>query len=92
MMVARITFRPPELTKKHHNPLISVTKRIVTCICCTTTTKPEIEVEFIGSKADENGNYPMDKTKAVSGEKLLGNIMSENKIELYAAYVSDFFF
>lgn len=40
-------------------------------------------------KADENGKYPMDKAKAVSGEKLLRNIMSENKIELYAAYVSN---
>ncbi|KAL3330056.1 hypothetical protein AABB24_034088 [Solanum stoloniferum] len=85
-MAARITFRPPEFTKKHHKPLISLTKRIPTCISCTTTTKPEIELEFIGPKPDENGNYPMDKTKAVSGEKLLRNIMSENKIELYAAY------
>ncbi|XP_006367929.1 uncharacterized protein [Solanum tuberosum] len=85
-MAARITFRPPEFTKKHHKPLITLTKRIPTCIYCTTTTKPEIELEFIGPKPDENGNYPMDKTKAVSGEKLLRNIMSENKIELYAAY------
>uniref|UniRef100_K4CJN4 Uncharacterized protein n=1 Tax=Solanum lycopersicum TaxID=4081 RepID=K4CJN4_SOLLC len=91
-MVATITFRPQELTKKHHNPLTSVTKVIETSICCTTTTKPKIEVEFIGSKPDENGNYPMDKTKAVSGEKMLRNITSQNKIELYAAYVIDFFF
>ncbi|XP_060185585.1 photosynthetic NDH subunit of subcomplex B 3, chloroplastic isoform X1 [Lycium barbarum] len=47
-----------------------------------TATKPEIELDFIGPKADE----PMDKAKAVSGEKLLRNIMSENKIELYAPY------
>lgn len=35
--------------------------------------------------ADES--YPVDKATAISGEKLLRNIMLDNKIELYAAYV-----
>lgn len=30
----------------------------------------------------------MNRAKAISGEKLLRTIMSDNKIELYAAYVS----
>ncbi|XP_039166165.1 photosynthetic NDH subunit of subcomplex B 3, chloroplastic isoform X2 [Eucalyptus grandis] len=48
--------------------------------------KPEIELEFIGPKPGADGSYPGDKAKAVSGEKLLRNIMNENKIELYATY------
>lgn len=35
-----------------------------------------------------DGSYAVDKAKAISGEKLLKNIMQDNKIELYAAYVS----
>ncbi|XP_055822275.1 photosynthetic NDH subunit of subcomplex B 3, chloroplastic isoform X2 [Solanum dulcamara] len=87
---ASITFRAPEFTKNHHKAVIYPPKRIPISICCATssatTKKPEIELEFIGPKPDENGKYPMDKTKAVSGEKLLRNIMSENNIKLYAAY------
>lgn len=41
-------------------------------------------------KPGEDGNYPVDKATAISGEKLLRNIMSDNKIELYATYVSLF--
>ncbi|EEF45958.1 photosynthetic NDH subunit of subcomplex B 3, chloroplastic [Ricinus communis] len=48
--------------------------------------KPEIELEFIAPKAGSDGKYPVDRVKAISGEKLLRNIMSENKLELYAAY------
>ena len=33
-----------------------------------------------------------ETAKAISGEKLLRNIMLDNKIELYATYVSVFFF
>lgn len=33
----------------------------------------------------------VEKAKAVSGEKLLRNIMLDNKIELYAPYVSSSF-
>ncbi|XP_014503797.1 photosynthetic NDH subunit of subcomplex B 3, chloroplastic [Vigna radiata var. radiata] len=47
---------------------------------------PEIELEFIGPKAESDGKYPVEKAKAISGEKLLRNIMTDNKIELYATY------
>ncbi|XP_057959360.1 photosynthetic NDH subunit of subcomplex B 3, chloroplastic isoform X2 [Malania oleifera] len=47
---------------------------------------PEIELEFIGPKAGEDGSYTVERAAAVSGEKLLRNIMLDNKIELYATY------
>ncbi|GAB4854167.1 hypothetical protein Ancab_022752 [Ancistrocladus abbreviatus] len=50
------------------------------------TGKPEIEIEFVGPKAGSDGSYPVERAKAVSGEKLLRNIMLDNKIELYANY------
>lgn len=53
-----------------------------------TDQKPEIELEFIGPKPESDGKYPVERAKAISGEKLLRNIMSDNKIELYATYVS----
>ncbi|GFZ08410.1 2Fe-2S ferredoxin-like superfamily protein [Actinidia rufa] len=49
--------------------------------------KPEIELEFVGPKPGADGKYPVERARAVSGEKLLRNIMSDNKIELYAAYI-----
>ncbi|ESQ53906.1 hypothetical protein EUTSA_v10026415mg [Eutrema salsugineum] len=52
----------------------------------SAATPPEIELEFFGPKPGSDGSYPADKAKAVSGEKLLRNIMQENKIELYATY------
>ncbi|XP_074271846.1 photosynthetic NDH subunit of subcomplex B 3, chloroplastic isoform X1 [Silene latifolia] len=48
--------------------------------------KPEIELEFVGPKAGNDGLYPVDNAKAVSGDKLLRNIMLDNKIDLYATY------
>ncbi|KAF8716259.1 hypothetical protein HU200_026543 [Digitaria exilis] len=48
--------------------------------------KPQIELEFVGPKPGEDGSYPVDRAEATSGEKLLRDIMNENKIELYAAY------
>ncbi|XP_020597288.1 photosynthetic NDH subunit of subcomplex B 3, chloroplastic isoform X2 [Phalaenopsis equestris] len=51
--------------------------------------KPCIEVEFIGPKVGADGSYPVDRASAISGEKLLRNIMIDNKIELYAAYIID---
>ncbi|XP_052208951.1 photosynthetic NDH subunit of subcomplex B 3, chloroplastic isoform X2 [Diospyros lotus] len=47
----------------------------------------QIELEFIGPKAGGDGKFPVDRATAVSGEKLLRNIMLDNKIELYAAYI-----
>ncbi|KAH6790880.1 2Fe-2S ferredoxin-like superfamily protein [Perilla frutescens var. frutescens] len=43
---------------------------------------PEIELEFLGPKQGD----AVSRVKAISGEKLLRNIMSDNKIELYATY------
>ncbi|KAF5461465.1 hypothetical protein F2P56_017562 [Juglans regia] len=51
--------------------------------------KPEIELDFIGPKSGNDGSYPVEKAKAISGEKLLRNIMLDNKIELYATYIID---
>ncbi|KAJ1264003.1 hypothetical protein BS78_09G229700 [Paspalum vaginatum] len=48
--------------------------------------KPQIELEFVGPKPGADGSYPVDRAEAASGEKLLRDIMNENKIELYAAY------
>ena len=39
-------------------------------------------------KAGSDGSCPVEKAKAVSGEKLLRNIMLDSKIELYGPYVS----
>ncbi|KAL6848971.1 hypothetical protein ACP4OV_021554 [Aristida adscensionis] len=48
--------------------------------------KPQIELEFVGPKPDPDGSFPVDRAAAASGEKLLRDVMLENKIELYAAY------
>ncbi|KAH7840799.1 hypothetical protein Vadar_021804 [Vaccinium darrowii] len=48
--------------------------------------KVEIELEFIGPRPGDDGEYPIERAKAVSGEKLLRNVMMDNKIELYAPY------
>ncbi|PIA65292.1 hypothetical protein AQUCO_00100636v1 [Aquilegia coerulea] len=48
--------------------------------------KPQIELDFIGPKVGADGSYPVEKASAISGDKLLRNIMLDNKIELYATY------
>ncbi|CAB79976.1 hypothetical protein [Arabidopsis thaliana] len=55
----------------------------------SAVTPLEIELEFFGPKPGSDGSYPVDKAKAVSGDKLLRSIMQDNKIELYAAYILD---
>ncbi|KAK4401153.1 Photosynthetic NDH subunit of subcomplex B 3, chloroplastic [Sesamum angolense] len=47
-----------------------------------TSAKTRIQLEFLGPKPGDAVN----RATAVSGEKLLRNIMQDNKIELYAAY------
>uniref|UniRef100_A0A803NMB2 2Fe-2S ferredoxin-type domain-containing protein n=1 Tax=Cannabis sativa TaxID=3483 RepID=A0A803NMB2_CANSA len=37
-------------------------------------------------KAGNDGSYPVERAKEISGEKLLRNIMADNKIQLYATY------
>ncbi|VAH22569.1 unnamed protein product [Triticum turgidum subsp. durum] len=51
--------------------------------------KPQIELEFVGPKPGADGSYPVDRAAAVSGDKLLRDVMLENKLELYAAYVRE---
>ncbi|KAK2452978.1 2Fe-2S ferredoxin superfamily protein [Trifolium repens] len=59
----------------------------VSFVANSSESPPQIELEFIGPKPDgSSGSYPVDKATAISGEKLLRSIMSDNKIELYATY------
>uniref|UniRef100_A0A452ZUF7 Uncharacterized protein n=1 Tax=Aegilops tauschii subsp. strangulata TaxID=200361 RepID=A0A452ZUF7_AEGTS len=44
-------------------------------------------VVCVQPKPGADGSYPVDRAAAVSGDKLLRDVMVENKIELYAAYV-----
>ncbi|KAG6492818.1 hypothetical protein ZIOFF_047785 [Zingiber officinale] len=55
----------------------------------TVEPLPQIELEFFGPKPRPDGAYPVERATAISGEKLLRNIMLDNKIELYAAYVRE---
>ncbi|KAE8794826.1 Photosynthetic NDH subunit of subcomplex B 3, chloroplastic [Hordeum vulgare] len=43
-------------------------------------------VPCVQPKPGADGSYPVDRAAAVSGDKLLRDVMVENKIELYAAY------
>ncbi|CAM0954009.1 unnamed protein product [Alopecurus aequalis] len=52
--------------------------------------KPQIELEFLGPKPGADGSYPVDRASAVSGDKLLRDIMTENKLELYGTYTCHF--
>ncbi|XAR70922.1 hypothetical protein NMG60_11027965 [Bertholletia excelsa] len=99
LRLAPITLRPPELTAghvNHRNSVVAFTVRRRPISVCSSANspgsatdapeKPEIQLEFIGPNSGGDGKYPVDRAKAVSGEKLLRNIMLDNKIELYAAY------
>ncbi|XP_008811593.1 photosynthetic NDH subunit of subcomplex B 3, chloroplastic isoform X2 [Phoenix dactylifera] len=55
----------------------------------TPEKPPQIELEFVGPKVGVDGSYPVDRASAISGEKLLRDIMLDNQIELYAAYIID---
>lgn len=47
---------------------------------------PTIGLEFLGPKPGPDDAMEVQKASALSGEKLLRNIMLDNKIELYGAY------
>ncbi|WJX16325.1 hypothetical protein P8452_06367 [Trifolium repens] len=83
-------FTPLPLTAGTRNPTIYFPRRrpnSVSFVANSSESPPEIELEFIGPKPDgSSGSYPVDKATAISGEKLLRSIMSDNKIELYATY------
>ncbi|KAJ4768720.1 2Fe-2S ferredoxin-like superfamily protein [Rhynchospora pubera] len=89
---ALFSFSPTPL---RHGSSSSVKPKRLVCVSVSTNvsasssetaSKPQIELEFLGPKPKDDGTYPVDKAMAISGEKLLRNIMQDNKIELYAAY------
>uniref|UniRef100_A0A2N9IQK3 2Fe-2S ferredoxin-type domain-containing protein n=1 Tax=Fagus sylvatica TaxID=28930 RepID=A0A2N9IQK3_FAGSY len=81
-----MSLRPPELSSNYGNMVkLQLKKKLefsasIAADSPAPTEKPEIELEFIGPKAES------ETAKAISGEKLLRNIMLDNKIELYATY------
>ncbi|XP_010670755.2 photosynthetic NDH subunit of subcomplex B 3, chloroplastic [Beta vulgaris subsp. vulgaris] len=77
---------PTTLSLHHRKPLSLSFASLSSESSSTELEKPEIELEFVGPKAGDDGSYPMDRARVVSGEKLLRNIMADNKIELYATY------
>ncbi|XP_028802379.1 photosynthetic NDH subunit of subcomplex B 3, chloroplastic [Neltuma alba] len=94
-ILSAISHRSPELpagVRTSQNLISYYPRRRPRSVLCagspsgTPIEKPEIELEFIGPKPGSDGSYPVDKAKAISGEKLLRNIMLDNKIELYATY------
>ncbi|GAV74840.1 Fer2 domain-containing protein [Cephalotus follicularis] len=58
-------------------------RRVTVSLVADLSEKPEIEVEFRGPK---KGRDVVETAKALSGEKLLRNIMLDNNIDLYATY------
>ncbi|CAI9094420.1 OLC1v1030159C1 [Oldenlandia corymbosa var. corymbosa] len=88
------TLKPPCFFRDQERPTPCLPNRKPFFICSATASpessstpeKPVIELEFVGPKQDADGKYPVEKATAVSGEKLLRNIMLDNKIELYATY------
>ncbi|KAA8521739.1 hypothetical protein F0562_012412 [Nyssa sinensis] len=95
---APISLRPLEFTfggTNYRNQITFIAKKRPILVSFATTSpesvlekpeKPEIDLEFIGPKPGADGKYPVESATAVSGEKLLRNIMLDNKIELYATY------
>ncbi|CAK8570055.1 unnamed protein product [Lathyrus sativus] len=83
------TFTPVPLAAGIRNPTNNFRRRrpnSVSFVSTSPESPPEIELEFIAPKPDGEGKFPVDKAKAISGEKLMRSIMLDNKIELYATY------
>lgn len=88
-MASMNLFTTIPLTADGRNPTAYFPRRRTNFVALAATSQespPEIELEFIAPKAESDGRYAVEKAKAMSGEKLLRNIMSDNKIELYATY------
>ncbi|CAL5206372.1 unnamed protein product [Lathyrus oleraceus] len=83
-------FTPAPLTAGGiRNPTNNSSRRrpnSVSFVSNSPESPPEIELDFIAPKPDGEGSFPVDKAKAISGEKLMRSIMLDNKIELYATY------
>ncbi|KAL0327578.1 UNVERIFIED_CONTAM: hypothetical protein Sangu_1835800 [Sesamum angustifolium] len=86
-----VALRPPELSSTHRSYAVSFPRRRPLSVSFASVSpetstappqKPEIQLEFLGPKPGDAVN----RTTAVSGEKLLRNIMQDKQIELYAAY------
>ncbi|PIN09045.1 hypothetical protein CDL12_18381 [Handroanthus impetiginosus] len=89
-----VSLRPPEFpatASNHRSTAVSLPRRRALSISFASVSaetstappaRPEIELEFIGPKPGD----AVERTTAISGEKLLRNIMLDNRIELYAAY------
>ncbi|CAJ1972136.1 unnamed protein product [Sphenostylis stenocarpa] len=88
-MTSMNLFTTISLAADGRNPTTCFPRRRPNTVALASTSAespPEIELEFIGPKAGSEGKNPVEKAKAKSGEKLLRNIMLDNKIELYATY------
>ncbi|XP_078432304.1 2Fe-2S ferredoxin-like superfamily protein [Wolffia australiana] len=87
-----ICFRSSKSRKRNFPLIISAASSFSPAESSTSSTpspaegKPQIELEFISPTPEADGSYKRDSATAVSGEKLLRNIMQDNKIELYATY------
>ncbi|CAN6540226.1 unnamed protein product [Malus baccata var. baccata] len=93
------SFRPAQVSgagpRNYQQPTEFFPRRKCVSVCFagisadSSPTQPgklEIELEFIGPKPGNDGSYPVESAKAISGEKLLRDVMSDNKVELYATY------
>ncbi|XP_058074658.1 photosynthetic NDH subunit of subcomplex B 3, chloroplastic [Magnolia sinica] len=87
----RKPFSFPSISRKHRT--ISISRAVADSSNSSPSgteaappQKPEIELEFLGPKPGVDGSFPVERASAVSGEKLLRNIMLDNKMELYATY------
>ncbi|KAL2574264.1 hypothetical protein AAZV13_17G178000 [Glycine max] len=90
-MASMSIFTTISLAADARNPAIYFPRRrqpntVIFAAASSPESPPEIELEFIGPKPGSDGSYPVERVKAISGEKLLRNIMLDNKIELYATY------
>ncbi|XP_061359597.1 photosynthetic NDH subunit of subcomplex B 3, chloroplastic [Gastrolobium bilobum] len=88
-MASMNIFTAITLTADGRNPAIYFPRRRPNSVhfaISSPESPPEIELEFIGPEPGSDGSYPVDKAKAISGEKLLRNIMLDKKIDLYATY------
>ncbi|KAK9946114.1 hypothetical protein M0R45_011591 [Rubus argutus] len=91
-----VSFRPEKISgagvQNYQKPTKFLPRKKSVSVPCSGSSpelppsQPEIELEFIAPKPANDGSYPVEKATAISGEKLLRSIMSDNKIELYATY------
>ncbi|KAJ8429386.1 hypothetical protein Cgig2_002008 [Carnegiea gigantea] len=69
-------------TPLKRGPLFASSAPISSDTVSSESSKPEIELEFLGPKEGD----PVQRVRVASGEKVLRNIMLDNTIELYATY------